>query len=377
MTELEDIPEPDRAEGVPHPRMALRVFGQGTAEAAFLDAFTSGRFHHAWLITGPRGVGKATLAWRLARFLLTRPADTGGGLFGDAPADPDTLDTPEDHPVTRHIHALSEPRLALVRRGWDFKLKRLKTQLTVDEVRDLNKFFGLSASDGGRRVVIVDAADEMNPSAANALLKLLEEPPALATFLLVAHQPARLLPTIRSRCRELRCATLGPADLTAALEQAGIDPPADPDTLAELAGGAPGAAVDLVALDGAGFYADLLSLFADAPRIDQSRAAAMTASLRPNDAKTFMAVRLIETFLARLSATGAGRPPARPAVPSEPQILARLAPDLAAAQAWAGLAQRLGDRARHGLGVNLDPPALILDMVLTMNETASALMARA
>ncbi len=372
MTDLETRPEPDRAEGAPHPRHTLRLLGQETAEQGFLDAWRSGRMHHAWLITGPKGVGKATLAWRIARFLLAeQPAEAG--LFGEAPAPPTTLGLPEDHPVTRRTSALSEPRLCLVRRGWDEKNKRLRAEITVDESRKLKSFLSLSAADGGRRVILVDSVDEMNTSAANALLKILEEPPPRTTLLLVSHQPARLLPTIRSRCRELRCASLAPAPLAEALAATGADPPDDSEALAELSGGSPGAALELVTLDGLSTYAAVADLMSQIPNIDRAGAIRLSDGARPNDPKTILLVRLIETFLARLSTTGAGRPPKREAASGEAEILARLAPSLAAAQAWAGLHDSLGTRARRGLAVNLDPSALILDMVLTINDTASAL----
>jgi DNA polymerase III subunit delta' len=172
--------EPDRVEGAPHPRETPQIFGQAAAEAAFLDAFRGARLHHGWLLTGPRGVGKATLAWRIARFLLAQPTD-GAGL-SDAPPPAETLSVAPDHPVARRVAALSEGRLLLLRRAWDDKNGRLRTQITVDEARKLREFLGLSAPDGGWRAVIVDAADELNPSAANALLKLLEEPPARWCF---------------------------------------------------------------------------------------------------------------------------------------------------------------------------------------------------
>jgi DNA polymerase III subunit delta' len=371
VTDPDDIPEPDRAEGAPHPRETALLHGQGSAEAAFLEAHLAGRMHHAWLISGPKGVGKATLAWKIARFLLAEaPADAG--LFGSAPP-PATLDLPPDHPIVRRTTALSESRLCLVRRGWDEKNKRLRTEITVDEARRIKSFLGLSAADGGRRVILVDAVDEMNANAANALLKILEEPPARTTLLLVSHQPARLLPTIRSRCRDLRCGTLGPEDLAAALAAAGIETPEDGKALAELSGGSPGQALELVSLDGLATYAEVVALLSGAPSMDRARAVRLSEGLRANDPRTPLLVRLIETALARLSATGAGHPPAREAAPGEARMLARLAPSRAAAHAWADLHQTLGARARHGLAVNLDPSALILDMVLTINETASRL----
>ncbi|MEO0914127.1 MAG: DNA polymerase III subunit delta', partial [Pseudomonadota bacterium] len=135
----EALPEADRLEGAPHPRHTASLYGQGAAEAAFLEAFASDRLHHGWLLTGPRGIGKATLAWRIARLLLE---ERDAGLFGGPP---ETLAVPPDAPVFRQVAALAEPRLALCRRAWDEKTKRLKTALTVDEVRKLKSFFALSA----------------------------------------------------------------------------------------------------------------------------------------------------------------------------------------------------------------------------------------
>jgi DNA polymerase-3 subunit delta' len=360
--------EPDRVEGAPHPRETAQLFGQASAEAAFLDAFRSDRLHHGWMLTGPRGVGKATLAWRIARFLLAQPADAG--MFA---APPESLDIPADHTVARRMAALSEGRLLLLRRAWDDKTGRLRSQITVAEARKLRDFLGLSAPDGGWRAVIVDAADEMNPSAANALLKLLEEPPAQVVLLLICHQPARLLPTIRSRCRPLRLAPLGPADMALALAQAGVEG-GDPAALAVLAGGSVGAAVGLARLDGLALYGRIVALFSTLPRLDRAQMLALAelAAARGGEEKRALLFELCDLFLARLAAAGAGRPPATEATPGEAAVLTRLAPGPAAARAWAEAQARLGARVRAGLAVNLDPAALLIDMVLGIEAAAAA-----
>lgn len=362
-------PESDRAPGAPHPRDTVRLIGQEPAELDFLDAFNSGRLHHAWLISGARGVGKATLAWRIARFLLAAP-DDDGGMFS-APPPPETLDTDAHHPVARRMHALSEPRLFLLRRPWDEKTERLKAEITVDEVRRMKGFFELSAADGGRRVVIVDAADEMNVNAANALLKLLEEPPDDTVMLLVSHQPARLLPTILSRCRTLRCQTLAPTEMADALHQAGVDAGADAAALAALSGGSVGAALRLITLEGLVLYGEIITIFANPSDRQRALKLAESAAGRANADRFALILELFDLFLARLARTGVSRPPQPEAAPDEATLLARLSPDAAASRRWAGAQQELGARARHGRAVNLDPTALILDMVLKIHETAA------
>lgn len=374
------IPEPDRVGEAPHPRETPRLFGQDPAENAVLGAWASGRMHHAWLLTGPRGVGKATLAWRIARFLLAQPPGTpDAGLFGDAPPVPRTLDVDADDPVARRLLALGEPRLLLLRRGWDDKLKRLKSEITVNESRKLGGFLGLTAADGGARVVIVDSADDLNPSAANAILKLLEEPPRNVVFLLVSHQPARLLPTIRSRCRTLALRRLEPDALAAAMAQAGFDPGPDAAALAELSDGSAGMAVRLLEGEGLGLYADLLAAVATAPRMDRPAALALaeTMGARGKADRQEMGVYLVGLLLSRLARSGAGHPPAAEAAPGEFGVLQRLAPGAGAARGWAALQSELGDRLGRGLAVNLDPPTLILDTLVRINEAAGSNAVRA
>lgn len=366
----EVLPEADQLEGVPHPRDTAQLFGHDAAEAALLDAIQNDRLHHAWLLTGPKGVGKATLAWRAARFLLSRPPSAAGNLFG-APPRAVSLDVAPDHPVVRRIAAMSESGLMLVRRPWDADKKRLKTQITVEEVRRLNAFFGLSATEGGYRVVIVDSADEMNTAAANALLKVLEEPPKRTVLFLISHRPARLLPTIRSRCRELALGQLEPDDLARAIEQAGYPGQAG-DALAELSGGSVGEALRLNALEGIALYADVIGLLSDAPRMDRQRALALAerCAARGAEERLDLILNLVDTALSRLALAGAGRLSQREAAEGEATILTRLSPDLRKAQSWALLSHDLGQRLRHGRAVNIDPTSLLLDAFLKINETA-------
>ncbi|PTV97685.1 DNA polymerase-3 subunit delta' [Rhodobacter aestuarii] len=370
MSEAE-FPDPTQVEGAPHPRQTAHLYGQEHAEQAFLDAFNSGRLHHAWMLTGPRGVGKATFAWRIARFLLTQPLEQGGGLFG-APEPPRTLETDPEHPVCRRLLAEAEPRVFHLKRGLNDKKTAISDDIRVEEVRKLTSFLHLSAADGGRRVVVVDCADELATAGANALLKLLEEPPPLVTFLLVTHQPARLLPTIRSRCRELRLTTLAPDDLALALAAAEADAEGETLALSALAGGSVGEAIRLLNLEGLESYATLVGLFATLPRLDRIKAWALAESAagKANAARFDLMLRLMDLFLSRLARAGLTGPPEPEAAKGEAQLMARLSPDGAAAMKWAGLHQELGARARHGKAVNLDPAALVMDMVLAINTAA-------
>ncbi len=369
-------PPPDQAPGAPHPRETQRLFGQDTAQAAFLQAFNSGRLHHGWLMTGPRGVGKATLAWHIARFLLATPPVQEDGLFGAPPA-PATLDIDPEHPVARRILSGAEPGLAAITRTVNEKTNRMRDEIVVDDIRRLNRFFGLSATDGGRRVVIVDTADEMNPSAANALLKMLEEPPARTTLLLISHQPSRLLPTIRSRCRTLRLNPLDAADMQEALARTGVKLPDTQQAtshLAALSAGSVGTALRLINLGGLQIYAELIGLLGTMPRLDRARAIALAdAAAQRGAADRFeLLLTLVEIALARLARTGAtGHPPAPEAAPDEAQVLARLSADPRRGRAWAEIAATISKRARHGQAVNLDPAALVLDTVFKMQETAA------
>lgn len=357
-------PEPDKLAGAPHPRDTFDLHGHADQEAAFLQAARSDKLHHAWLLTGPRGVGKATFAWRATRYLRALPPP--GDLLAEPP--PETLAMAPDHPVARRVSALSDPGVFLLRRGWDDKTKRLRSVISVDDTRGLNAFFAMALTDGGHRAVIVDSADDMNANSANALLKLLEEPPARAVLFLISHRPQRLLPTIRSRCRTLRFDPLPLDALNSALSATGHSADA---ALAELSGGSVGEAIRLAQDDGVALYARLVALLATAPALDRRQARSLSdlAGGAAAEARYDLLLRLIDLALARLAHTGLGR--ARPeAAPGEAAALARLSPGPAAARAWAELAETLAGRARHGRAVNLDPATLVLDLLLAINATA-------
>ncbi|MBX3479185.1 MAG: DNA polymerase III subunit delta' [Caulobacter sp.] len=220
-----------------HPRDTRRLLGHDGQEAAFVAAMTSGRLHHAWLLTGPEGVGKATFAYMAARRLLGAPRDGEGGPLSSSPS----------HPVSRLLAARTHPDLMVLERiGEDGKPRKV---IPVDEARQLSEFFAKSPAQAPYRVAIVDAADDLNVNAANAILKTLEEPPPRGVLLLVSHAPGRLLPTIRSRCRTL--AFRAPEAETAEAivrDRTGLVAQ-DAARLVRMAGGAPGLALRMADLN--------------------------------------------------------------------------------------------------------------------------------
>ncbi|MCH8238393.1 MAG: DNA polymerase III subunit delta', partial [Proteobacteria bacterium] len=233
-----------------HPKENPDLRGHEEAEKILLDGFHGGRLAHAWLISGPRGIGKATLAYRFARFVLG--GGGAGGLFGDASQ---SLEMDPQDPIFRRIAAGGHGDLMVVEKSYDPKRKRIRDEIVVGDVRAVAPFMRLTTAEGGWRVVVVDCADEMNQNAANALLKILEEPPDNALLLLVSHSPSRLLPTIRSRCRTLALQPLAEdrvADLLSAHRPELA--PADVASLARLAEGSPGRALRLADAGGLALY---------------------------------------------------------------------------------------------------------------------------
>lgn len=186
----------DRMDGVPLPAETQTILGHDEPLSRLTQSYASGRIHHGWLLTGPKGIGKSAIAFAMARHILSHPATQTAPTVYDST----TLNSSISAQVANGAH----PNLLHLSRPWDSKAKRFKTKLTVDEIRQMQRFFGLTAGAGGWRICIVDAADDLNANSANGLLKMLEEPPKRTIIFVIAHVVGGLLPTIRSRCQTLR-----------------------------------------------------------------------------------------------------------------------------------------------------------------------------
>jgi len=261
-----EIPEVDEIPGFPLPHERARLIGHKDTEQRLLDAYRSERLHHAWILGGPKGIGKATLAFRFARFVIAHP-----DRFGPEVSAAQDLSVAEDHPVARQLSAGGHPNILHLRRPWDEKSKRFKSDLPVDEVRRTVSFFGTTSSAKAWRLCIVDAADDMNASSANALLKILEEPPERCLFLVLSHAPGRLLPTIRSRCRRLDLTPLCETDIAEGLRDLAPDTVPGGEDLHEIALAADGSlrsAITLLSGDGLAIVRGVTKLADNASNLD-------------------------------------------------------------------------------------------------------------
>jgi len=248
-----------------HPRATTAWFGHALAERALLDAYRGGRVPHAWLIGGPSGIGKATLAYRFARFVLVHsdPSEDAVQAATSLAVDP-------AHPVARRMAAQAQGDLLVLERTVG-DTGKLRTRIAVGDVRRSVSFFGSTAGEGGWRIAIVDSVDELNKESANALLKVLEEPPARALLLLVSHAPGRVLPTLRSRCRLLPLRPLSGEDVVQAAAVALGRSPDEPDlrAAAEAADGSVARALMLLEGSALALRQRVLDLLAQLPNPDK------------------------------------------------------------------------------------------------------------
>ncbi|MDE2064647.1 MAG: DNA polymerase III subunit delta' [Bradyrhizobium sp.] len=326
---------------VSHPRETTDLFGHREAETALLNAYRSGRIPHAWLIGGPQGIGKATLAYRMARFVLAHPDPFAGAVQRAA-----NLNVDADDPVSRRIAAEAHGGLLVLQRTANEK-GVMRTVITVDETRETIAFFGSTAAAEGWRVCIVDTVDELNPNAANALLKTLEEPPRRSLFLLISHAPGRVLPTILSRCRRLPLRPLALPEIVQAVSRAAglaADAPALREA-AEAAEGSVARALTLLGGDAVKLHHRTAALLASLPRVDPRELHALGDALGGSD-KVALATFIdsIERWLAARLRTENPR--------ADLPRLARLA------EVW----EKIGRAARDTAEYNLERKPLVFSV---------------
>jgi DNA polymerase-3 subunit delta' len=285
------------------PRETVSLHGHHDAEAALLEGYRGGQFPHAWLIGGPHGIGKATLAYRMARFVLAQPLPTAPSVQNAT-----SLAVEPSHPTARHIAAATHGGLLVLERTLNDR-GVLRTEISVEDARATISFFGSTSADGGWRICIVDTVDELNANSANALLKVLEEPPARSLFLLVSNAPARVLPTIQSRCRKLLLRPLEAADVARAVAEA-TDMSADDKAVKEAAGRAEGSVARALMLLGGetlGLQHKTEALLQALPQLDPKSLHGLGDSLAGNDRAALLAfVDTLERWMGAQLRGGAG-----------------------------------------------------------------------
>jgi DNA polymerase-3 subunit delta' len=375
---------------VPAPRDTADLLGHAAAERQLLGAWRSGRLPHAWLIGGIPGIGKATLAYRFARFALTQGqssqgrltqggAGQGGGLFG-APPPSESLHVDPSHPVYRRIAASGHADLLTVERPFDEKRGRFKSDIPVDEVRRIAPFLHLTAAEGGWRVVVVDGAERMNPAGQNAILKILEEPPKGALLLLVTENPGGLLPTIRSRCRKLMLEPLPETELATLLARHRPDlSEADRAALVRLSEGSIGRALDLAVAGGLDLYREMIGLLSPLPKLDLAALHGWGDRLarRGGDTAWFAATELLVWWLGRLvRARARGRLPPE-IVPGEAALMERLITvphggGNGGLDRWIEVWEKVSRLFTRAESANLDRKQVVLNALLTVEAAAAA-----
>lgn len=348
----------DEALPWPLPRLNAKLVGHDEAERALLDSFNSGKLPHAWLISGPRGIGKATLAHRFARFLLA--GDHGGGLFGA----PSSLAVDMENSAAKRVAAGGHADMRMVEIGINERTGRRRTEIIVDDVRDLGGFMRLTPAEGGWRIAVIDAADEMNRNAMNAVLKLLEEPPSRAILMLVAHAPGSLLPTVRSRCRHLALKAL-PEDVAVGLlgEFMPELPAAERVALTRLAEGSVGRALEFARAGGLSLYGDLFGLLEGLPRLDVASAhtfAERVGRRGEEGERDFRTVAfLFDWWLKSLLRQGATGEPAPALVANESALRLRLLQG-AGLDRWMQVWEKVAHLFARADAVNLDRKQVVL-----------------
>ena len=360
-----------------HPVLNDTLLGHERAEGEFLSAYSGGRMHHAWLITGPKGVGKASLAYKIAKFLLSQTLeDEGPSLFGDAleTTTPESLNTDPDSDTIQRIKSMAHGGLLTVTRTEDPKKKDKgpRKQIVIDDVRKAHNFFNRTSAEGGWRVVIVDAADEMNRNSANALLKILEEPPKHSILVLVAHTPGKLLPTIRSRCRQLKLTPMKRDSVRAVL--AAKYPEMDVaqlDKLSMLAEGSPGKAIRLADNGGLPLYDKMINILATVPKINTPAVHKLAAELGTvkADASYRLFLEFLSSWLERLIRFSASGDTPYAIHDDEEALFQRMA-STCGVDRWIEVWEKMQSLEIRADGLNMDRKQLLVSLLFSISKTA-------
>jgi DNA polymerase III subunit delta' len=359
------------AGSAPPPRANPDLLGHDNAERELRQLLDMGRLPHAILVTGPRGIGKATLAFRLARFLLARSgADAAHGFPDSAPTG---LAVDTESSVFHRVAAGSHADLLTVERAYDPRRRRLRSEIIVEDTREIASFLRLTAAEEGWRIVIVDGAEEMNRNAANAVLKILEEPPRQALLLLVSHSPGRVLPTIRSRCRRLPLAPLSrPLVLQLLFRYCPALDRREGEAIAALAEGSIGRALELADAGGLELYGTILKLLSGVPHLNIAGLYAFAEQVSRADAEEIFRVseELLSQFLARMIAYSArGQPAGDDLIAEEVGIMERLAARADSAR-WAALRTQIDQDFANTDLLNLDRKQAILGAFFAIDQLA-------
>jgi len=361
-------PPADPGGPAPPPRANPDFLGHDNAERELRQLVETGRLPHAILLTGPRGIGKATLAFRLARFLLAR---SGADAFRNGPPTGLAVDT--ESSVFHRVSAGGHADLLTVERAYDPRRRRLRNEIIVQDTREIASFLRLTAAEEGWRIVIVDGAEEMNRNAANAVLKILEEPPRQALLLLVSHSPGRLLPTIRSRCRRLPLAPLGrPLVLQLLFRYCPTLDRREGETIATLAEGSIGRALELADADGLELYGTILRLLSGIPQIDTAGLYAFAEQLSRADSEEIFRVseELLSQFLARMIAYSARSQPAGDDLTAEEVGIMNGLATRADPARWAALRTQIDQDFANTDLLNLDRKQAILGAFFAIEHLA-------
>ena len=377
MIDEEGNPLSDKILGIPHPKLAKKLIGHSTQKLYFLNSYISNRLPQCWLLAGDKGVGKATFAWLIAKFLLTtnqNPDDIKIELNG---ANIDSILAPQDGGTLTRILSGSEQRIYVVRKGYNEKRKAFFKDISIDDIRNLQSYCSLSIADGGRRVIIIDTADDLNTNSCNALLKLLEEPPKNTLFLLISHQPNLLLPTLQSRCQKLLFSALSQNDLRAVVTATGQEiGPAQEVPLSILSNGSAGVACRLLNSNSLNLYRDILNLASSLPNLNTKKATQLSqnyfAKGKADDFENF--IEMMQHFLSRLCKTGAMQKPLSPSVTNdEAKIMRYLCPSLGSANLWAEAAEIALAKLHKGYLLNIDVESLVIDTFIYLEKCCNTI----